>query len=446
MSQLPSGWVYAPLASFAEVQLGRQRSPKNHTGPNMRPYLRAANVTWAGLALDDVKTMHFSPAELATFRLAPGDILLAEASGSASEVGKPALWRGEIDDCCFQNTLLRVRTSDVRPRYLLWFFKWLALSGQFARGSRGVGIHHLGARALSEWDVPVAPLPEQDRIVAAIEEQLSRIDAGRAAVKRALTGVDRMRTAILMSAFGHLEAGSNLVVGRDVFTFITSGSRGWAKYYSDEGPKFLRIGNVPRRGIRLDLEDVQPVNPPTNAEGRRTQVRPGDVLISITADLGRVAVAPPTLGEAYINQHIALARPVEGVAPEFIAWYLASPFGLRQWDHLRRGATKIGLGLDDIRAVRIPLPDRDVQEATVEAIEKGWDNVRRLETVLNVCEQRVDRLCASMLTAAFSGNLVPQDRRDEAAEMLLTRLAANKGASTGPSSTGARAKRRMVTA
>ncbi len=169
----------------------------------MRPYLRAANVTWNGLALDDVKEMHFSHAEVTTFRLTPGDILLSEASGSASEVGKPALWRGEIDNCCFQNTLLRVQTRYLEPTYLLWFFKWLALSGQFARGSRGVGIHHLGAKALSEWNVPVAPLDEQKRIVAAIEEQFSRLDAGLAALARVigpLTGVQSGRVGQLRSA------------------------------------------------------------------------------------------------------------------------------------------------------------------------------------------------------------------------------------------------------
>jgi len=64
----------------------------------MRPYLRAANVTWDGLALDDVKEMHFTAAEAETFRLRLGDILLSEASGSASEVGKPAMWAGEIED------------------------------------------------------------------------------------------------------------------------------------------------------------------------------------------------------------------------------------------------------------------------------------------------------------------------------------------------------------
>jgi type I restriction enzyme S subunit len=105
LSPLPSGWTEARLDELADVRLGRQRSPKNHLGDRMRPYLRAANVTWNGLDLADVKDMNFSELESDVYELQRGDVLVAEASGSASEVGKPALWNGEIDSCCFQNTL-----------------------------------------------------------------------------------------------------------------------------------------------------------------------------------------------------------------------------------------------------------------------------------------------------------------------------------------------------
>src|SRR5271166_7150191 len=119
MSELPPGWVTARLDQVAEVRLGRQRSPKNHSGDRMRPYLRAANVTWSGLDLSDVKEMNFTDDESAVYELRAGDVLLTEASGSASEVGKPALWRDEIEGCCFQNTLLRVRSRAPLPEYLL---------------------------------------------------------------------------------------------------------------------------------------------------------------------------------------------------------------------------------------------------------------------------------------------------------------------------------------
>ena len=126
MSKLPPDWKVVPLDSIADVRLGRQRSPKNHLGDQMRPYLRAANVGWQGLLLDDVKSMNFTDSEMQVYRLAVGDVLLNEASGSPEEVGKPALWRGEIADCAFQNTLIRVRPRNVEPEFLLHYFRYQA--------------------------------------------------------------------------------------------------------------------------------------------------------------------------------------------------------------------------------------------------------------------------------------------------------------------------------
>ena len=115
----------------------------------MRPYLRAANVTWRGLDLSDVKEMDFTASESDTYELRPGDLLLAEASGSPGEVGKPAQYKAEIDGCCFQNTLLRVRLPDgLSPDFYEHYFRAEALNGRFAVAARGVGIRHLGAAGL----------------------------------------------------------------------------------------------------------------------------------------------------------------------------------------------------------------------------------------------------------------------------------------------------------
>ena len=158
-----SHWDRVPLSEIAEVRLGRQRSPKRAVGPNMRPYMRAANVTWNGISLHDVKKMDFTPAEFETYALRRGDLLLSEASGSASEVGKPAVWNEEIPDCCFQNTLIRVRAPESLVPFLHLHLYKDALTGEFARASRGVGIHHLGAKTLAEWEVHLPPLEEQRR-------------------------------------------------------------------------------------------------------------------------------------------------------------------------------------------------------------------------------------------------------------------------------------------
>lgn len=143
----------------------------------MRPYLRAANVTWAGLALADVKEMDFTAKESVSYELRPGDLLLSEASGSPMEVGKPAQYRGEIDGCCFQNTLIRVRLpEDLSPDFYEWYFRQQALTGRFAENSRGVGINHLGAKELAGWLIPVPSRSEQARIVARVEELMQLCD------------------------------------------------------------------------------------------------------------------------------------------------------------------------------------------------------------------------------------------------------------------------------
>jgi len=207
-----------------------------------------------------------------------------------------------------------------------------------------------------------------------------------------------------------------------LFSFVTSGSRGWAEYYSTEGPLFLRMGNLDHDSISLDLADVQRVNAPSRAEGRRTRVRPGDILISITADVGMIALIPVHLDEAYINQHIALARPVDSAQAPYVAWFLASERGQQQLRKLQRGATKVGLGLNDIRAVLIPVPPASEQQRIVAELERRLSVIAELEIANSHGLRRAERLRQSLLKRAFEGKLVPQDPNDEPASVLLERI------------------------
>lgn len=201
LPELSAGWVWASLSMVGEVRLGRQRSPKRATGPNMRPYLRAANVTWDGLDLSDVKEMDFNPREFEIYRLMPGDIVLNEASGSPDEVGKPAIWSGQIDSCCFQNTLIRFRAYPSVVPFLFYHLMSDARSGNLGRAARGVGIHHLGAGRAASWTVAIPPMEEQHRIVAELEQRLSSIQQAEATVEASLKRTERLRQSILNKAF-----------------------------------------------------------------------------------------------------------------------------------------------------------------------------------------------------------------------------------------------------
>lgn len=155
-----------------------------------------------------------------------------------------------------------------------------------------------------------------------------------------------------------------------VSSLVTSGSRGWARFYQTEGALFLRIGNLTRENPNLDLDDLVRVMVPAGGEGARTRLEAGDVLISITADLGIIGCIPKNFEEAYINQHIALVRINDAsLNPRWVAHVLGSPFGNDQIARLNDGGAKAGLNLSTIRALQVPKPSVEIQDLVVKLLD-----------------------------------------------------------------------------
>jgi type I restriction enzyme S subunit len=167
------------------------------------------------------------------------------------------------------------------------------------------------------------------------------------------------------------------------------------------------------------LIDAQHVNPPYGAELKRTRVSSGDILISITADIGRIALVPEGVEEAYVNQHVALAKSVSLFDRSYLAWYLISPSGQAQLTNLQYGATKAGLGLEDIGRVKVPFPPLVEQRLVVEEIERILASTKETKQALLGNLKRSQTLRESILKTAFEGRLVPQDPTDDPAEKLL---------------------------
>jgi type I restriction enzyme S subunit len=340
--------------------------------------------------------------------------------------------------------------------YVAWALRAFSHDILHTCSKQGTTVNSVETSKLLGFEIPVAPRGQQAKIVAEIEKQFSRLDEAVANLKRVKANLKRYKAAVLKAAIeGKLTEDcrkhhpnvepaskllqrilverrakrkgngtykepataitSNLPVLPDswvwcitdaLFSYVTSGSRGWAQHYSVEGPLFLRIGNLDHDSIRLDLKDIQRVKPPAGAEGTRTKVKSGDILVSITADVGMIAVAPLSLEEAYINQHVALARPVSGICREYLAWYLAArDGGQKEFRRLQRGATKVGLGLDDIRAVPVPLPPIVEQQQIVAEVERRLSVIEQLEATVEASRTRADRLRQSVLARAFSGEL-----------------------------------------
>lgn len=160
----------------------------------------------------------------------------------------------------------------------------------------------------------------------------------------------------------------------DYLEFVTSGSRGWSEYVRATGSRFIRIQNVGRNELILD--DIAYVQPPPGAETERTLVQSGDVLLSITADLGRTAVIPAGFGPAHINQHLALLR-IRDFDPHFVSAFIGLGPGRQQLLRLDRGGVKSGLNFDDIRSINVPLAPMSEQRRIAAILDKA-DAIRRL--------------------------------------------------------------------
>ena len=165
------------------------------------------------------------------------------------------------------------------------------------------------------------------------------------------------------SELGRIPRGWEVRPLEEYALFVTSGSRGWASYYAREGPLFIRIGNLTREHINLDLGSVVKVVPPPGSDGKRTRLKEGDLLVSITADLGIIGVVPENLGESYVNQHIALVRLDRcRVNPRWVGHYMAGPRAQEKIRRLDDPGAKAGLNLPTVRGLLVALPSKQEQD------------------------------------------------------------------------------------
>jgi type I restriction enzyme, S subunit len=185
----------------------------------------------------------------------------------------------------------------------------------------------------------------------------------------------------------------------EISKFVTSGSRGWAKYYSNEGSLFIRIGNLTREHINLRLDDLVFVQVPESSEGKRTAVSEGDLLISITADLGIVGIIPKKFSEAYINQHIALVRMnLEKVVPRFIGHLLNGAVGQSQIEKLNESGAKAGLNLPTIENLLILLPNKAEQKRIAEILDSIDNQIAHQKRQVNKLNHQKRGLMHDLLT------------------------------------------------
>lgn len=190
--------------------------------------------------------------------------------------------------------------------------------------------------------------------------------------------------------------------------YITSGSRDWSKYYSNEGALFIRTQDINKNKL-CKQEFIARVALPGTVEGKRTLVRDADILITITgANVGKCALVKEALPEAYVSQSVALVRLVEKSLAPFLHKQLLAPNSANLQTWLEENAYGLGrpvLSLENVRSVPVKLPPLSEQKRIADKLDAVLAKV-------DACGDRLDRIPVilkrfrqSILTAATSGVL-----------------------------------------
>jgi type I restriction enzyme S subunit len=423
VSDLPRGWAIAPLGDIAETRLGKMLSAKARTGNGARPYLRNKNVQWARIDVDDLLTMDFTDDEFAKFRLCEGDLLVCEGG----EVGRAAIWKAPLVECAYQKALHRVRPREgVVPEYVLYLLMHYASARAFDQHITGSTIAHLPQEDLRRLPVPLPPLAEQRRIVAAIEEHFSRLNAGLATV-----GLLQVRAEALerQSFGGAFAAGGEVELG-EVASFI----RG-VTYKKQDARSAPTAGYIPLlRATNISgdlLLDGKLVYVPRARVSADQILKRGDLVMATSSGSAAVVGKSAMLSDEWegtFGAFCGVLRPTALLDPGYLAAFCNAPTVRRRWSELARGTNINNLRAGHILSTSIRIPELAIQRKIVTELSQQLVVASVVHTTVAATRRRAESLRRAILGRAFRGALLPQDPGDEPASVLLLRIAAQRAA------------------
>lgn len=419
---LPQGWVSARLQEIVAAKKGKKPdSVRDNSVDGFVPYLDIQ-------AIEKGEVRQF--AEAKSSRLAARDDLLVVWDGARSG------WVGSGIAGAIGSTIMALTPRQVESGYLRHF-----IASQFQSlntNTRGTGIPHVDPEVFWNLEVPLAPLPEQRRIVAKLEKLLAKVQDCQQRLATISILLKRFRQSVLAAACsGRLtadwrrdnpdtetpvvEAETASADDEDLpanwratrlgrFTkLVTSGSRSWAKYYSESGSIFIRAQNI--NSDVLNLEDIAFVKPPVGAEGLRTRVQQHDILVTITgANVTKSALIERPIRDAYVSQHVALVRLADVRLSKFLSYFVVSlAHGRKQLLEAAYGQGKPGLKLDNIRELVVGLPPLAEQQEIVRRVGGLFAVAAQIESRFSKANAHADKLTQSLLARAFRGELVPTE-------------------------------------
>ena len=330
------------------------------------PFVKAGNLAELieGRPIDTIQKVSESVAKKHKLKLFPKGTVLFAKSGMSCLKGY--VYVLPIDAYVVSHLACITPDIELSP-YLRFFFNYHKPNKLVKDESYpSISLEDIGGMTIE-----IKTRKERNQIVSVLEQIEGLIDAR----KRQLRTLDTLIKARFVEMFGDPKANPyDYPVHQlsEYILFLTSGSRGWAQYCNDNGSEwFITIKNV--KDCRITTSNLQPIDPPVNAEAQRTRVQEGDLLISITADLGRTGVVTKEIADhgAYINQHLTCIRLDRTVLePLYVAYFMESAAGKEQFEAKNQTGVKAGLNFNSINSLKLLVPPIAVQREFLELVSQ----------------------------------------------------------------------------
>jgi len=194
LGQIPQHWEVKKLKYVGNIVLGKMLTNDDKGGYYLKPYLRAANLQWFKVNVEDVKEMWFSEAELEKLRIEEFDLLVSEGG----EVGRTCIWQKELEECFIQNSVHKITIEQNQdPLFFLYLMYYLGSIGLFESIVNRISIAHLTGEKIKDIPVWHPHKTEQHQIVQYIEAETKRIDGKIARTEKEIELLREYRTALI---------------------------------------------------------------------------------------------------------------------------------------------------------------------------------------------------------------------------------------------------------
>ena len=378
------------IGDVCDILNGYAFKSENYVDSGIR-IIRISNVQ-KGYIEDSTPAFYsFDTMGLSKFMLEEGDLLMS----LTGNVGRVAILEKELLPAALNQRVacLRLKSNKITKSYLFHFLNSNFFEQQCIMASNGVAQKNMSTEWLKDYEIPSYTPNQQEEIVTVLNAAQSILSSRRQQLQK----LDELIKARFVELFGDPRINPNkypVCQLSDYIVFLTSGSRGWAQYCADDGTEwFITIKNV--KDCHIETDNMQPINAPNNAEAKRTRVQEGDLLISITADLGRTGVVTKEIAEhgAYINQHLTCIRLKQDVLnPLYVAYFMESPAGKEQFESKNQSAVKAGLNFNSINSLRLMIPPLDDQNAFIDFIKQTDKSKAVIQKALDEAQLLFDSL------------------------------------------------------